>query len=102
MFSGKGEVTMYFGEFLLLMVSAVTVTLVLMMICERLILLLLPVNIPPLYKIIGSFIFAIILISLVVSGLSMDTGIYIYLLSGAIILWNKYWLGHFSKENVSR
>ena len=32
----------------------------------------------------------------------MDTGIYIYLLSGAIILWNKYWLGHFSKENVSR
>ena len=93
---------MYFSEFLLLIVSAVIVTLVLMMIGEKLILLLIPVNMSPLYRIVGSLIFAIILISIVVSGLGMETGIHVYVLSGAVILLNKYWFGHFSVENVSR
>ena len=99
---GREEIAMYFSEFLFLIVSTVIVTLVFMMICEKLILLFIPVNVHPFYRIVGSFVFAIILISIVLSGFSMETGIYIYLLSGAIILLNKYWFGHFSKENVSR
>ncbi|MCZ2260298.1 hypothetical protein [Sporosarcina sp. G11-34] len=93
---------MYFSEFLLLIVSAIIVTLVLMMIGEKVILLIIPTDVHPLYRIVGSFAFAIILISIFVSGFNMETGINLYLLSGAIILLNKYWFGHFSKENVSQ
>lgn len=102
MFLGKGVVTMYFSEFLLIIVSAIILTLVLMMIGEKMILLISPADAHPLYRIVGSFAFAIIVISIIVSGFNMETGINLYLLSGAIILLNKYWFGHFTKEHVSR
>lgn len=93
---------MYFSEFLLLIVTATIVTLILMLIGEKLIAFLIRNNSTPFYKIVGSFIFAIASVTTSVFIFDVTIDFNLYLLAGGIILLNKYWLGHFTegKRNV--
>ena len=82
-------------EFLALMVSAIILTLLFMKIGEKVISMTFRNNITPLIKIVGSLVFALVILIALMYGLGKTAGIYACLLSGAIILYNKYWLGHF-------
>jgi hypothetical protein len=87
-------------DFLALMVSAIILTLLFMMIGEKVISMTFRNNITPFIKIVGSLIFALVTLSALMYGLGKTSGIYACLLSGAIILYNKYWFGHFSTEKA--
>ena len=82
-------------DFLALMVSAVILTLLFMAIGEKVISMTFRNHITPFIKIVGSLVFAIVILSAMMYGLGKTSGIYAVLFSGAIILYNKYWLGHF-------
>ncbi|HJF30926.1 MAG TPA: hypothetical protein K8V56_03985 [Sporosarcina psychrophila] len=85
-------------DFLALMVSAIILTLLFMVIGEKVISMTFRNNITPFFKIVGSLVFAIVILTALMYGLGKITGIYACLLSGTIILYNKYWLGHFLAE----
>jgi hypothetical protein len=86
--------------FLGLMVSAIILTFIFMMIGEKVISKIFRNNVTPFIKIVGSLVFAIVILSALMFGLGKVSGIYACLLSGLIILFNKYWFGHFSEERA--
>ena len=89
---------MYLSEFLVLMMYAIIVTLLLMLLGEKLITTLSPIEVPALHKIVGSLIFSIVSVAIVVYISPITVDFNFYLLAGGIILFNKYWLGHFTVE----
>jgi hypothetical protein len=93
---------MYLSEFLVLMTSTTFVMLLLMLLGEKLITILALREISPFYKIVGSLILAIGSVAIVFYIFTLSMDFYYYLLAGAIILLNKYWLGHFTIEESKR
>ena len=91
---------MYFSELLILMISAIIVIYFLMLLGEKLIITLSPGEVASVYKIVGSFLFAIATVVIVVNLFNLRIDFKFYLLAGGIILINKYWLGHFAKDKI--
>ncbi|MER2088407.1 MAG: hypothetical protein ABS920_01635 [Sporosarcina sp.] len=87
-------------DFLAMMVSAVILTLLFMIIGEKVISKTFGQNVTPSIRIIGSLVFAIVILSALMFGLGKFSAVYACLLSGLIIVFNKYWFGHFSKERA--
>ncbi|MBD7909062.1 hypothetical protein [Sporosarcina gallistercoris] len=84
--------------FLVLMVSAIMVTSLLMWIGEKVLSLTFRQKVSPIIKNAGSLVFAIAILSALFCALEKTSGMYMILLSGAIIGYNRYWFGHFSVE----
>jgi hypothetical protein len=96
----KRSLTMGLFDFLALMVSAIILTLLFMVIGEKVISMTFRNHITPFIKIVGSLVFALVILLTLMYGLGKTSGIYACLLSGAIILYYKYWFGHFSAEKT--
>lgn len=84
--------------FLAIMAGALLVTFVLMMIGEKIISLVVRESCTPFIKIIGSLVFALGILFVFMYTIDKASGINIFLLSGGVILLNKFWFGHFSRE----
>lgn len=82
--------------FLVLMASAIIVTTLLMWIGEKVISITFHQKISPILKIAASLIFATVILSALFYAMEKPSGMYMILLSGAIIGYNRYWFGHFS------
>lgn len=85
-------------DFLAMMAGATLVTFILMMVGEKIISLVVRESCAPLIKIIGSLVFTFVILSVVMYNLDKVSGIGIFLLSAGVIVLNKYWFGHFSRE----
>ncbi|WP_432354426.1 hypothetical protein [Sporosarcina sp. A2] len=85
--------------FLVLMVSAIIVTSLLMWISEKVISITSLQKISPILKTAGSLVFAIVILSALFYVLEKPSAMYMILISGAIIGYNRYWFGHFSVED---
>ena len=83
-------------EFLAMMAGALLVTFVLMVVGEKIISLVAQEKCAPLIKIIGSLVFALGVLAIFMYNVDRVSGISIFILSGSIILLNKFWFGHFS------
>lgn len=86
--------------FLVLMVSAIMVTSLLMWIGEKVISIAFRQKISPILKIVSSLAFATVILSALFCALEKPSGMYMILLSGAIICYNRYWFGHFSVKKL--
>ncbi|WP_342513593.1 hypothetical protein MKY34_02015 [Sporosarcina sp. FSL K6-1522] len=85
-------------EFLAMMVGALLVTFILMVVGEKIISLVIRENCAPFIKIIGSLVFALGILSVCMYSIDKASEVSIFMLSGSIILLNKFWFGHFSRE----
>ncbi|MFJ7935298.1 hypothetical protein [Sporosarcina sp. NPDC096371] len=82
--------------FLAIIVGALLVTFVLMMVGEKIIDLVVRESCTPFIKIIGSLVFALGVLFAIMFSVDKVSGIGVFLLSGIVIVLNKYWFGHFS------
>ncbi|AOV08579.1 hypothetical protein [Sporosarcina ureilytica] len=88
---------MYFTEFLLLMGSAIVITMLLMYLGAKTMLLITPKGIGPFIIMLGSLTFTFALLSIVSFGFNMKINMNYFMIASAIIVLNKYWFGHFEK-----
>lgn len=86
--------------FLVLMVSAIMATSLLMWIGEKVISITFRQTVSPILKILSSLVLATVILSALFYALEKPSGMYMILLSGAIIGYNRYWFGHFSVEKL--
>ncbi|WP_025785910.1 hypothetical protein [Sporosarcina sp. D27] len=86
--------------FLVLMVSAIMVTSLLMWVGEKVISITFRQEISPIVKSVSSLVFATVILSTLFYTLEKPSGLYMILISGAIIGFNRYWFGHFSVEKI--
>ena len=87
-------------DFLAMMVGAVTLTFIFMVIGEKVISKIIRKSGSPFIRIVGSLVFAVVILSALMFGLGKISFGYACLLSGVIILFNKYWFGHFSVKKI--
>lgn len=80
--------------FLVLMVSAIIVTTLLMWIGEKVISITFQQKISPILKIVASLVFATVILTALFYAFDKPKGMYMILLSAAIIGYNRYWFGH--------
>jgi len=85
-------------DFLAMLAGATLVTFVLMMVGEKIISLVVRESSAPFIKIIGSLAFALGILFVFMYNIDKVSEVGIFLLSGSVIILNKYWFGHFSGE----
>ena len=90
---------MHFTHFLLLMVSATVITLLLMYLGEKIMLLITPKGTGPLVRMLGSLTFTFATLSIIMFGFHMNVDLRYFGVAVVAIILNKYWLGHFEKNN---
>ena len=83
-------------EFLVIMTGAAFLMFGLMISIEKIFLKLAGQKGPPIVRIAIGFVVVTLLLSTVMLYLGSTFGIYVILLSGFIVIINRYWLGHFS------
>lgn len=88
---------MSFAEFTFLLVGAIIVTFLLMMLGEKIMRDLISTS-NPILQLLGSLVFTygVLLFSIAIFQLHFQ--IVYFLAAGGIIIFNRYWMGHFSQE----